>query len=153
MTRLLSAAALLAAVLALSACQSSSDSGASLVPTVVEPPATTETFTGTVAVKSSSSSPFTISQAGTIAITLTAAGPPSTVTMGLGVGAPDSAGVCQVFQTGFVATQAGTAPQISGTVSQTGAYCVSVFDASLITGVTGNQSDTVTYTVTVKHPL
>ncbi|HEV3139645.1 MAG TPA: hypothetical protein VGY57_03970 [Vicinamibacterales bacterium] len=142
----MSGAALVVAVLAIAACQSSSRSSSSLQPTVVEPPSKTETFSGIVPVNGSSSSPFTISQAGTLAITLTAAGPPSTIFMGLGVGAPDANGVCQLFPTGVVSAQGSTTPQLSGTVSQTGAYCVSVFDI-------GNQSDTVTYSVTVTHPI
>ena len=137
--------ALIAAALAIAACQSSSDNTTSLTPTVVEPPSITETFMGTVPVKGFSSSPFTVSQVGTVSITLTAAGPPPTIFMGIGVGTPDSNGVCQVLSTNAVPAQASTAPQLSGTVSQTGAYCVSVFDI-------GNQSDTVTYSVTVTHP-
>src|SRR6185295_1323372 len=114
MTRTLPAAALLAGVVVLSACQNS-DSASSLQPTVVEPPATTEVFPGTVPVKGSSSSNFTVSQVGTISITLTAAGPPASIFMGLGVGMPDATGACQVFAASAVAVQAGATPQLSGT--------------------------------------
>jgi hypothetical protein len=148
------AAALLVAVSTFGACQNSDTAAPSLQQVVVEPPATTDTFVGTVPVKGSDSHQFTISQAGTVSITLTAAGPPPTITMGLGIGAGSTTDstVCNLLQTGVVPTAAGTTPQITGTVSQTGPYCVEVFDANLITGFAGTQTDAVNYTVTVTHP-
>jgi hypothetical protein len=113
---------------------------ASATPT---PMATTDTFTGTVAVGGNDSHPFTVTTPDqSLAVTLTAAGPPSTIFMGLGVGT-FSGSTCTLISTGYLTTQAGTAAQLSGTISA-GAYCVMVFDV-------GNQSAPVTYTVVVNH--
>ena len=106
---------------------------------------TTETFSGIVAVGSSDFRPFTAAQAGGVNVTLTAVGPPSTIFMGLGVGAPSPSGsTCDLFPSASTAAQAGTTPQLAGTVNA-GAYCVEVYDI-------GNQVTPVTYTVTVTHP-
>src|SRR3979409_1798780 len=51
------------------------------------PVATTETFTGTVNVAGNDVHPFTVTTSNqNLAVTLTAAGPPSTIFVGLGVG-------------------------------------------------------------------
>jgi hypothetical protein len=73
---------------------------------------------------------------------LTAAGPPSTIYMGLGIGTYSS-GTCTLLSGGSVITQAGSVAQLSGTINA-GSYCVQVYDA-------GNQSVAVSYTVTVNH--
>jgi len=133
-------------VLTAVACDNSGSS-ASLSNNTTSPSATltTETFSGTVAVGSSDFRPFTAAQAGEVDVTLTAAGPPSTIFMGLGVGAPSANGsTCDLFPSASTAAQAGTTPQLAGTVNA-GAYCVEVYDL-------GNQSAPVTYTVTVAHP-
>ena len=107
------------------------------------PVATTETFTGTVSVAGNDVHPFTVTAAnGNLSVTLTAAGPPSTIFMGLGVGAY-SGTTCTLISTGTITTQAGSAAQLSGTISA-GSYCVMVFDV-------GNQSAPVTYTAVVTH--
>jgi predicted small lipoprotein YifL len=126
----------------LTACGSST-------PLVAPTPAvtlTTETFTGSVDVMGADFHPFTAAQSGELDITLTVAGPPSTIQMGLGVGVP-SGTACALF-TGvagaIVTVAAGTTPQIFGTIAA-GPYCVQVFDV-------GNQAASITYTVTVTHP-
>jgi hypothetical protein len=107
------------------------------------PTATTETFTGSVSVAGNDVHPFTVtSSSGTLSVTLTAAGPPSTIFMGLGVGVY-SGTTCTLISTGYLTTQAGSAAQLSGTISA-GSYCLMVFDV-------GNQSAPITYTAMVTH--
>jgi hypothetical protein len=104
------------------------------------PASVTETFTGTVPVQGLDSHTFTVAAYGEIDVTLTAAGPPSTITMGLGLGTP-TGGTCSVqYQ---AQAQAGTTAQLSGTIAA-GSWCVVVFDL-------GNQGGPVDYSVTVAH--
>lgn len=130
---------LLTLALTMAAC-SGSDSTATL--TTPAATTTTETFTGTVPVGGVSFSPFTVAQAGTVSVTLTAAGPPATIFMGLGIGTP-SASTCAVITSDSTITPASATAQLSGTVAA-GAYCVQVYDV-------GNQATPVTYSVTVAH--
>ena len=131
----------LSPVLAASACGGSSTTAPTATGAITPP--TTEVFTGTVAVGGSASHAFTVVLSnGLLNVTLTAAGPPSTVTVGLGIGAP-SGSTCAFFSGGAGPTQAGTAAQLSG-VAQAGPYCVGVYDA-------GNQLADITYSVTVTH--
>ena len=125
--------------LTMAACSSSDPAS-----TVTTPTATTitETFPGTVQVSGVSFSPFNVSQPGTVNVTLTAAGPPSTIWMGVGIGTP-SATTCAVIQADTTVTPAGATAQLSGTLSA-GSYCVQVYDV-------GNQAAPVTYSVTVAH--
>jgi hypothetical protein len=76
-------------------------------------------------------------------VTLTAAGPPSTIVMGVGVGTPKDSG-CVLLAGASTQTAAGAAVQLAGTVSA-GTLCVQVYDV-------GNQTASVSYTVTVAHP-
>lgn len=105
--------------------------------------ATTETFTGTVPVAGLDFKPFTVSQTnGTLSVTLTAAGPPATITMGLGVGTL-SGSTCTLLSGGSTTTPAGITPQLSGTIAA-GSYCVEVVDV-------GNAAVPIAYSVTVVH--
>ena len=104
---------------------------------------TTDTFSGTVPVKGSDAKNFTVAQTGSVNVTLTAAGPPSTVVMGIGVGTPKDSG-CALLPGGSTNTPAGAAVQLAGTVTA-GTLCVQVYDV-------GNQTAAVSYTVTVAHP-
>ena len=132
----------LTTLLAASACGGSSTTAPTATGATTTPP-TTEVFTGTVAVGGSASHAFTVVLSnGLLSVTLTAAGPPSTVTVGLGIGAP-SGSTCAFFSGGAGPTQAGTTAQLSG-VAQAGPYCVGVYDA-------GNQLADITYSVTVTH--
>ena len=110
--------------------------------TTPSPTVKTDTFTGTVAVGGSASNNFTVTESGKVDVTLTAASPPATVVMGVGVGTPNDSG-CAVLAGASTNTSAGTAVQLSGTVSA-GTLCVRVYDVS-------NQTAPVTYTVTVAH--
>jgi hypothetical protein len=102
----------------------------------------TDSFTGTVAVGSTDFHAFSASAGGAVNVTLTAAGPPATIYMGIGVGTP-SASACVLLTNGSVVAPAGLTAQLSGTISA-GTYCVSVFDV-------GNETTPVTYAVTVTH--
>jgi hypothetical protein len=131
-------ALLMALVLATAACKKDD------TPTTPSGPTTkTDTFTGTVQVKSSANHTFTVEQAGQVSVTLTAASPPSTIVMGIGVGTPAN-GACGVIQGASVTTAAGATAQLTGVVSP-GMLCVAISDV-------GNQTAAVTYTVTVTHP-
>jgi hypothetical protein len=114
-------------------------------PTTTTPPATrtTDTFTGTVPVAGSAFHSFPVSKTGLVEATLTAAGPPSTIVLGLGLGAPGDSR-CVPFAGASASAPAGTTPQISGTISP-GTLCVEVHDI-------GNETAPVSYTVTVTHP-
>jgi hypothetical protein len=89
---------------------------------------------------------FSIAQIGPLTVTLNAAGPPTTVVVGLAVGTPTfstTGTTCTPIAT--VNAQAGVnAPQLSGTVSASGAYCLAVYDPGTLTG-------DITFSVTVAH--
>lgn len=127
--------------LAGSACSS----GGTTSPTILQapaPPPTTETFTGTVPVGGGDIHTF-MAAAGPLSITLTEAGPPPTIFMGLGIGTPaDTA--CTFFSGAVVSAQASQTAQIAGTLSSGGSICVETFDI-------GNQAAPITYSMTVTH--
>ena len=111
-------------------------------PTITEPP-----FAGTLKMGGTPQIlTFSITQIGPLTVTLNAAGPPPTVVVGLAVGTPTFS------TTGTTCTPIATAnaqvgvnaPQLSGTVSSSGAYCLAVFDPGTLTG-------DVTFSVTVAH--
>jgi hypothetical protein len=105
----------------------------------------TDTFTGTVQLGSVDSHNFTITTSGnSINVTLVSAGPPPTITMGLGVGTPSSTGTCSILTNGSILTPPGATAQLSGTSFSAGTYCVVVGDV-------GNAAGPITYTVTVAH--
>ena len=136
----------IAGVIALAASAFAAGCGGSSNPSTVTAPTgtvTTDTFNGTVQPGGSSINPFTVTVGGTVSVTLVAAGPPSTITMGLGIGNPSSAGTCSFLSGGTTVTQAGTTAQLSGTLAA-GSYCVAVVDV-------GNAAGAITYTVTVAH--
>jgi hypothetical protein len=112
--------------------------------TNVNVPTVSDTFPGTLAVQGINTHNFTVAQIGPVTVTLTAVGPPATVSVGLAVGTV-SAGVCTLSQTSAVLAQAATTPQIAGNVSAAAIYCVGIFD-------TGNLSAPASYSITVTHP-
>jgi hypothetical protein len=132
---------------AIATLSSGCDNGSSDTNTPTSPSATlvTEDFTGTVDVGGESNNPFTVTASGgQVNVTLTAAGPPATIYMGLGVGTWTSGtSTCTLLTNGYTLTPAGSTAQLAGTVNA-GAYCVKVFDA-------GNQTAQITYAVTVTH--
>jgi hypothetical protein len=119
------------------------DNGSSTIAATSPSALTTETFSGTVNVGSSDFRTFRATQSGTVSVTLNAAGPPTTIFMGVGFGTPSSS-TCALLSGATADTQAGTTAQLSGTLNA-GTYCVEVFDV-------GNDTGPVTYTVTVAHP-
>ena len=122
------------------ACNKSNSTAPTTTPTA---PITTETFTGTVPVGGSDSHTFTVSATGAVNFTLTAAGPPSGIYMGLGIGTPKDS-TCALLPGASTTAQAAATPQLSGTTTA-GTLCAEVHDV-------GNQTAPVTYTVTVSHP-
>ena len=127
-------------LLAAAACQTNDDSNFTL-PTV-QAPVTTDRFAGTLGLNEKAVHDFRIIlSGGLLTVTLTAAGPPATIPMGLGVGTFDGT-TCTLLNNGSVTTPAGASPQLSGTLNG-GRYCVQVSN--------GNQASPVTYAVTVTH--
>ena len=134
---LIASCALLAALLGL-ACD---DGATATSPTTSSP--VTETWAGQFAVGGAAARSFNAASAGTASVTLTQIGPPADVTVGLGVGIPQSDGVgCYLTQT--VQAGASSAPQITAAV-ETGTYCVRVFD-------TGGLTSQVGFSVTIVRP-
>jgi hypothetical protein len=130
---------ILAAVLGLSLLTAGcSDPVAPPTPIPVAP-TIRETFSDTLVVLGANSHPFSVQQVGGVKVSITSITPGAAV--GLGVGTP-SGGRCLANTT--VTTVAGPTPQLSGTASITGSFCVSVYD-------TGGLVEPVTYTVTVLH--
>src|SRR5262245_53147568 len=129
----------IALMLACAGCGKDSDSSTTAPSSTPK----TETFTGTVRVRGSAMHTFTVSTSGSVTANLSAAGPPATIPMGLGIGSPGD-GVCGVVAGGSVTTAAASTAQLGGVLSP-GSYCVTVFDV-------GNQTAAVTYTVIVVHP-
>jgi len=116
------------------------DSG--VAPTTVTP--TKETFMGTLPPLSLVSHPFSVSRSGTVEISLTAAGPPDNISIGLGVGTPATDGGCSLLEA--IAASAAPTAQLVGTATP-GTLCVAVFDPS-----PGILTADVDYTVIVSHP-
>lgn len=140
MKNALFALALVLLVAATACTGNNTSSTATTTPTVTR---TTDTFTGTVQVHSSDFHSLPVTQAGQVDTTLTVAGPPATIAMGLDVGTPNSAG-CVPFAGASANVVAGSTAQLSGVISA-GTICVQVRDI-------GNATGPVSYTVTVLHP-
>jgi hypothetical protein len=143
LTKLTVAASLAVVVSAAAACGgSSSNSSAITSPSAT---LTTETFTGVVQPGSSKVHTFTVTTPGQVSVTMTAAGPPPTIAMGLGLGNPDASGNCIFLSGGTTqAVASTTTPQLSGNLTASGAYCVAIGDI-------GNAAGPITYTITVSH--
>ena len=144
MTRIFSLALALGVLAAPAACGGSD----STTPVTATTPALlpTDSFSGTVqpGVNNIDSHTFTVSQLGTISVTLLTAGPPATIQMGLGIGTPGANNSCSLISTGSTIASAGTTAQISLTNVPAGTYCVGVVDI-------GNASSPISYTLTVSH--
>jgi hypothetical protein len=100
---------------------------------------TTDTFSGTVAVKGSDSKNFSVTVTGVVSVTLTAAPVPLTLSVGLpgANGCAPLAGATQLATPGALA-------QVAGEVTP-GTYCVLLADPGTLTAAAA-------YTVTVNHP-
>jgi hypothetical protein len=141
MRQCVSLIAVLACIALSAGCDNSGGSTTPTAPILL----TTETFTGTVQPMGSDSHNFTVTQGGEVDVTLTAAGPPPTIFMGLGLGTPGTTSGTCTLQSGLgVSVQAGGPPLVAS-ASSAGTYCFSVVDI-------GNQTAPVDYTVTVSHP-
>jgi hypothetical protein len=127
----------LALALLVSACGSTSSSSTS--PTTTNG-ITTETFSGTVAVKGSDSKNFTVTVTGVVSATLTVAPGP----MNLAIGLPGSSGCVPLPGASVTSATPGTLAQLAGEVTP-GTFCVLVADPGTLTAA-------ATYTVTVAHP-
>jgi hypothetical protein len=137
------ASLLVVSALLTAGCSNTADNTASTLPTAPSSPLVTNNFSGTVQVGSSDSNPFTVTSDGfQITVDLTSAGPPATITMGVGIGSI-AAGTCQLLSGGSTQTPAGPTPQLNGNIPA-GQYCLMVYDV-------GNQSGPITYTVVVNH--
>jgi hypothetical protein len=130
------------ALLMTTGCSGSSDSSSTSV-TAPSGTLVTDTFTGTVQPGGVDWKPFTITTGGTINVTLLAAGPPATITMGLGVGTPSSTGTCALLSGASTTAVASSSAQLNGSLAA-GSYCVEVLDL-------GNAAGPIAYTVTVAH--
>ena len=121
------------------------------------PTVTNDVLSGTVAapvggVLQSAFNTFTVGQGGgSISVTLTSAIETvnggtllPTVTMGLAVGNA-SGQACTPIANTFTTAQAGSTPQITGTLGANGTYCVIVSDVT-------TQLGPVAYSVVVSHP-
>ena len=134
---------LLVALSAAGCTGAAASSAASASVTAPTSAVTTETFSGTVDVGANVYHPFTVAlSGGQVNVILTAAGPPSTIYMGLGVGTYDGT-ACTPLTGGSVVAQAAATAQLSGFLNA-GSYCVAVYDA-------GNQTAAIAYAVTVTH--
>ena len=123
-------------VLAGSACD---DAATATSPSTTSP--VTDTFVGQFPVGGSAARSFSAASAGSAAITLTQIGPPADVTVGLGVGIPQSDGAgCYLTET----VSAGAGSQLTVAV-EAGTYCVRLFD-------TGALTSQVAFSVTIVRP-
>ena len=102
-------------------------------------PTITETFTGTLVVLGSNTHPFTVQQVGGLKVSVTNVTPGAAVSLGVGAQSPTT---CSVINS--LTTAPSPAPQISGTATAPGNFCVMVSDV-------GNLVEAVTYTVVVQH--
>jgi hypothetical protein len=113
--------------------------------TTAAAPTVTETFAGTVPVGGSRFYTFNIALNGTVNVTLksiTGAGVPSTVQVGLGIGQPSGTD-CATTVTA-TAGSGFAAPQTTGTFGP-GLFCVRIFDV-------GNLFGPAAFNITIAHP-
>ena len=132
------------ALVACTACSGGSNSGSATAPSTPPLAPTSDTFTGSVPVGGSDVHSFVVNLAnGQVTADLTAAGPPTTILMGLGIGSLSN-GTCSLFPNLSVVVSPGPSPQTGGNNVPSGTYCVAIFDV-------GNQLVDVSYSVTVTH--
>ena len=128
------------------ACMSGGNNGNGLVPVPGVPPQKTEVFTGTVPAGGSSLFAFSVANVGDLTVTLTSAGPPSTVVMriGLGLGSTTNCQIQVVKDTAAGDTPQIAASQVPSSTTLGSSYCVGIGD-------TGNAQGPVTFSITVVH--
>jgi hypothetical protein len=126
-----------AAALLAGAC---SDPVPNPTPTPVQP-TLTETFQGTLSPLATNSHPFVVHQVGGIVVTLTSVNPDAKLS--IAVGTPSTTtGICVAINA--VSTEPGPSPQLTGTITKLGPFCLAVSDTGIIT-------ESTSYTVTVLH--
>ena len=111
--------------------------------TTLASPAFSADWNDTVGVSGSKFYSFTVTQYGTVNVSLTSVSGqfvPSTVMMGMGLGTPEAEGCTTTTN---ITTAAGTGPQLSGTYNP-GVYCVRISDV-------GNLFSTAKFSVTVAY--
>jgi hypothetical protein len=123
------------------ACMSGDSNGNGLIPVLGTPPQKTEVFTGTINQGGTMFFAFAVSNVGDLNVTLTSAGPPSTVVMRIGLGL-GSTTTCQIQVTKD--TAAGDSSSIVVSQVPSASYCVGIGDI-------GNATGPVTFTITVVH--
>jgi hypothetical protein len=129
----------LLAALAFAAASCSAD----VVPTSADPDTTTDVFSTQLGIGGTATRSFKVRTTGTVSVTLTSVGPPSTVAVGVGVGIPQASGSGCSLTRSVVAT-ASADPQLTLTADG-GTYCVRVYDV-------GNLTGDVTFSISVLHP-
>jgi hypothetical protein len=140
------AVALVAILIAAACGKNNSDPSVSTTTPTPTPvaPTTTDEFDATVPVGGSAFYAFSVSQYGTVNITLTSvsgADVPPTVMLGLGIGTP-SGTACAT--TGTTDAAAGSTAQLTGAYD-VGVYCAKVSDI-------GNLFAPASFTLTISHP-
>ena len=142
LTNTIAVLSLAAAGVAAASCGGSSSNSNVVTPSTT---VTTVTFSDVVQPGGFKVHSFTVAAPGAISVTMTAAGPPPTISMGLGLGNPDSNGNC-IFLSGATtsAVASTTTPQLTGTLTSSGAYCVEIADI-------GNAAGPISYSISVSH--
>ena len=143
-------AAILGLILFGSACSHSSTSTSpstttGTTSTTAAAPTVSESFTGTLPVGGFKFFSFNIAANGTVNVTLnsvTGAGVPATVQLGLGIGSPS--GIDCSATTNVTAGVTAAAPQATGTFGP-GTFCVRVYDV-------GNLFAPANFNITIAHP-
>ena len=107
------------------------------------PASLTETFSGTLAVRGSSTGTFSVVQAGTVSVTINSLGAPADTTVGVAIGVPTTAGTCSYLVVNPAAI-AGPAVQTSAAEAP-GQYCAAIYDV-------GKLTNAAAFTMTVAHP-
>jgi hypothetical protein len=102
-------------------------------------PTIQETFTSTLAPLGSNEHTFSVLQVGGIKVTLSSVDPAATVRLGIGTPTGPTCIVLKSIDVGPGAT-----PQLSGTATITGNFCVSISDP-------GTLVELVTYTINLLH--
>jgi hypothetical protein len=123
------------------ACMSGDSNGNGLIPVLGTPPQKTEVYTGTIDKGGTMFFAFAVANVGDLSVTLTSAGPPSTVVMRIGLGL-GSTTTCQIQVTKD--TAAGDSSAIQVTQVPSASYCVGIGDI-------GNATGPVSFTITVVH--
>ena len=104
-------------------------------------PTLTDTFTGTLAVAGTNAHLFAVQQVGGVEVSLTSVDPGAAVEVGVGVPSGVT-GTCSALSSKIVVVD--SAPQLIGTATVVGSFCVSVTDV-------GNLVAPITYTIVVYH--